>query len=49
MRRELMNKQREEQAEADGEAEVDEKSEIDSIDSLICMCFSHAQAILPRS
>jgi hypothetical protein len=36
MKRELMDKQREERAKADGAAEVDEKSEIDSIDSLIC-------------
>jgi hypothetical protein len=36
MRRELVNRQREEQA----EAEVDEKADIDSVDSLICECGS---------
>jgi len=36
MRRELVNRQREEQA----EAEVDEKADIDSIDSAICACGS---------
>jgi hypothetical protein len=47
MRRELVNRQREEQA----EAEVDEKADIDSIDSPICACgssllmrFFHAHA-----
>jgi hypothetical protein len=56
MKRELMDKQTEERAEADGEAEVDEKSEIDSIDYLICACvspmlmlFSHAHEVFPRS
>jgi len=48
MRRELVNRQKEEQA----EAEVDEKVDIDSIDSLICACgssmlmrFSHAHDV----
>jgi hypothetical protein len=36
MRRELVNRQREEQA----EAEVDEKADIDSVDSPICACGS---------
>ena len=49
MRRELVNRQREEQA----EAEVDEKADIDSIDSpyahvvLPCSCeFPHAHDVL---
>ena len=41
-RLELVNKQREEPAEAkaEAEAEVDEKAEVNSIDSLICACDS---------
>jgi predicted RNase H-like nuclease len=42
------------QAEAEAEAEVDEKADLDSVDSLICawgthmrMWFFHAHAILP--
>jgi hypothetical protein len=48
IRRELVNRKREE-----AEAEVDEKAEIDSIDSLICACgspmlmtFPHAHDVL---
>jgi predicted RNase H-like nuclease len=47
-----VNEKREEQA----EAEVDEKADIDSIDSLICACgspmlmrFSHDHEVLQRS
>jgi hypothetical protein len=50
MRRELVNRQREEQA----EAEVDKKADIDSVDSVIRACgipmltrFSHAHDVHP--
>jgi hypothetical protein len=45
MRRELVNRQREEQA----EAEVDEKADIDSIDSPICACGSSMRMTFPHA
>jgi predicted RNase H-like nuclease len=42
-----VNRQREEQAEA--EAEVDEKADIDSVDSPICACGSSMLMTFPRT
>jgi hypothetical protein len=45
MRRELVNRQREEQA----EAEFDEKADIDSVDSPICSCGSSMLMTFPHT